>query len=83
MGPLMAIDPATEARFFGRLAVKGILQRGQVEKLFDQARKAAEAGNPVSLAGLAVSGRSSRQRSIETIVSDGRGRSARHTGPCL
>jgi len=54
MCPLMAIDPATEARFFGRLAVKGILQRGEVEKLFDQARNAAETGNPVSLAGLAV-----------------------------
>jgi serine/threonine protein kinase len=50
----MAIDPATEARFFGRLAVKGILQRGEVEHLFDQARSAANAGKPVSLASLAV-----------------------------
>ena len=50
----MAIDPATEARFFGRLAVKGILQRGEVEQLFDQARSAADAGKPVSLASLAV-----------------------------
>ncbi len=50
----MAIDPATEARFFGRLAVKGILQRGDVEQLFDQARAAADAGKPVSLATLAL-----------------------------
>ena len=50
----MAIDPATEARFFGRLAVKGVLQRGDVEQLFDQARAAAEAGKPVSLASLAL-----------------------------
>ena len=51
----MAVDPAQEARFFARLAVKGVLSRPAVEGLFDEARAAAESGRPVSLATLAVS----------------------------
>ena len=50
----MALDPSIEARFFGRLAVKGVLPREVVETLFQEARDAAQAGSPVSLAALAV-----------------------------
>ncbi|GJM22395.1 MAG: hypothetical protein DHS20C15_23100 [Planctomycetota bacterium] len=50
----MNLDPASEARLFGRLAIKGHLQREQVETLFTQARAAQAAGAPVSLASLAI-----------------------------
>jgi serine/threonine protein kinase len=52
----MAIDPTTEARFFGRLAVKGILTTEAVQGLFRQAAEAADAGRKASLSSLAVRG---------------------------
>ena len=50
----MSIDPATEARFFGRLAVKGVIPREDVEALFSAAREASAAGRVPSLSALAI-----------------------------
>jgi serine/threonine-protein kinase len=47
-------DPAAEARLFARLALRGVLPKEAVAKLFEQARAAAEAGAAVSLSELAL-----------------------------
>ncbi len=51
---LMKPDPATEARVLGKLALRGILSRETVAALFEEARKAAAAGAPVTLSALVL-----------------------------
>lgn len=50
----MRPDPATEARLFGKLAVRGVLPREAVAELFAAAKAAAEQGRPVGLSVLAL-----------------------------
>ena len=50
----MRPDPATEARLFGKLAMRGVLAREAVAELFAAAKAAAEQGQPVGLSALAL-----------------------------
>ncbi|HZJ69581.1 MAG TPA: serine/threonine-protein kinase [Planctomycetota bacterium] len=50
----MKPDPATEARLFGKLAMRGVLPRDAVGELFAAAKAAAAAGQPVGLSSLAL-----------------------------
>jgi len=50
----MRPDPATEARLFGKLAMRGVLPREAVGELFAAAKAAAAAGQPVGLSALAL-----------------------------
>jgi serine/threonine-protein kinase len=50
----MKPDPATEARLFGKLAMRGVLPREAVGELFAAAKAAAAAGQPVALSSLAL-----------------------------
>ena len=50
----MRPDPATEARLFGKLAMRGVLSREAVGELFAAAKAAAAQGQPVGLSSLAL-----------------------------
>ncbi|HZL98955.1 MAG TPA: serine/threonine-protein kinase, partial [Planctomycetota bacterium] len=50
----MRPDPATEARLFGKLALRGVVPREAVAELFAAAQAAAEQGRPVGLSSLAL-----------------------------
>jgi serine/threonine-protein kinase len=50
----MRPDPATEARLFGKLAMRGVLPREAVGELFAAAKAASEQGQPVALSALAL-----------------------------
>ncbi len=50
----MRPDPATEARLFGKLALRGLLPADSVEKLFSALRAAHAAGQETSLSSLAL-----------------------------
>jgi serine/threonine-protein kinase len=51
----MPPDPQTEARLFGKLALRGVLPKEKVAELFELARRAADEGRQVSLSTLALS----------------------------
>jgi len=68
----MVVDPATETRVLGRLVLRGVLSRESVQELFDQARQAAESGQPEPLSDLlAASGLLSPERFALYLVTDG------------
>jgi serine/threonine protein kinase len=50
----MRPDPATEARLFAKLALRGVLPKERVAELFEQAKAAAAAGSPAGLSALAL-----------------------------
>src|SRR6185503_3032282 len=50
----MRPDPATEARLFGRLALRGVLAQADVAALFAEAQRVHAAGQDTSLSALAV-----------------------------
>ena len=50
----MKIDPAIEARVFARLSLRGVVSKEDVARLFLEAKQAAAAGRPASLARLAL-----------------------------
>ncbi|MHC5212307.1 MAG: serine/threonine-protein kinase [Planctomycetota bacterium] len=68
----MRPDPATEARLFAKLAMRGVLPKERVAELFEQARQAAAAGEPVGLSSLALkAGLIERARLLRYFRTDG------------
>ena len=68
----MVVDPATETRVLGRLVLRGVLSRDGVQGLFDQARQAAESGQPQPLSELvAASGLLPAERFAHYLLTDG------------
>jgi serine/threonine protein kinase len=50
----MRPDPATEARLFAKLAVRGVLPQAEVAALFEEARRLHAAGQEATLSALAL-----------------------------
>jgi serine/threonine-protein kinase len=68
----MRPDPATEARLFAKLAMRGVLPTERVAELFEQARVASAEGRPVALSALALkSGLIGKQRLLRYFRTDG------------
>jgi serine/threonine-protein kinase len=68
----MKPDPAAEARLFAKLALRGVLAKEQVARLFEEARAARAAGQDATLSALALrQGLIDRDRLVQLFRTDG------------
>ncbi|HTE06951.1 MAG TPA: serine/threonine-protein kinase [Planctomycetota bacterium] len=68
----MRPDPATEARLFGKLAVRGVVPAEAVSRLFAEVAAARAAGQPASLSAAAVrAGLIDKERLLRYFQTDG------------